>query len=227
MNAVVHIKKRYGFTLIELLVVVAIIAVLIAILLPSLQEARLSAQWLNNGSHLRAIGEAHFFYANDYDDWLPPASMSGQHRSHRMFPWWPLLSGEYVQPVLLGSPLTLSGDQVPSAYYMVVYKHNLRIDYRAGLQPEQFVPIAFESWAWPDVWYTRSAEHRLNHSPEAHGGEAVQQMSATTKLAWQYEWDVPKRYGSGHCVFLDGHVVKAPTESYTQWIYGFMRSREF
>lgn len=55
-----------GFTLIELLVVVAIIALLIAILLPSLARAREQARIAKCGSNLKAYGVAAGTYTNDH-----------------------------------------------------------------------------------------------------------------------------------------------------------------
>lgn len=63
--------RRGGFTLIELLVVVAIIALLISILLPSLQRARAQARDALCASNLHQLALAVTYYAQDNADRLP------------------------------------------------------------------------------------------------------------------------------------------------------------
>ena len=60
-----------AFTLIELLVVVAIIALLMAILLPSLGKAKQLAVTTKCLSNLRQNTMAFNMYANDYNQYLP------------------------------------------------------------------------------------------------------------------------------------------------------------
>jgi len=64
-------RKSPGFTLIELLVVVAIIALLISILLPSLARARELARRTSCSANLKAVAQSSLIYADDNQGWLP------------------------------------------------------------------------------------------------------------------------------------------------------------
>lgn len=60
-----------AFTLIELLVVISIIALLVAILLPALQQARENSRRIACLANLRSLGQGVYIYAADFDGYIP------------------------------------------------------------------------------------------------------------------------------------------------------------
>src|ERR1051325_4660504 len=77
-----YLRSSSAFTLIELLVVVAIIAILAAMLLPALQQAKMNAKRAACISNLRQLGTGILMYAGDNNGLMPPATAPGWWHAH-------------------------------------------------------------------------------------------------------------------------------------------------
>jgi prepilin-type N-terminal cleavage/methylation domain-containing protein len=91
-----HLRRRsadgQGFTLIELLVVVAIIAVLVAILLPAMASARSTAIQLSCAGRMKQMGLAMQMYLNEHQETFAPyrydtATVAGLYWGDLMKPY--------------------------------------------------------------------------------------------------------------------------------------------
>ncbi len=120
-----------GFTLIELLVVIGIIAVVIAMLLPSMNHARAQARMVTCASNLRQIGIALNLYANDNRFVIAHGSNTLNGDTHL---WYHFLDGRSVsKAVYLPAPSSYS------------YSRNINMVFRC---PEMEPPVYYPSSAW-------------------------------------------------------------------------------
>ena len=91
-------KDRHFFTLIELLVVIAIIAILAAMLMPALQQARMRGQSARCLSNLKQQGVAVALYEDANDGYFPIATASGKNG------WLGLINGKYLTLKVIDCP---------------------------------------------------------------------------------------------------------------------------
>ena len=172
---------HHGFTLIELLVVIAIIAILAALLLPSLGRAREMANATACMNNLKQLGLVINSYLDDNNDYyLPPFYPDGTS--------WGQILNSYVE-------LRTINSRRPSIYYCPVaaksksyildtaahtYGENLMIQYRrAGSQPTPSQTFCFMDgryFAPGGVWYTQLYTGADGMPDPTHGGDKVQAL---------------------------------------------------
>jgi prepilin-type N-terminal cleavage/methylation domain-containing protein/prepilin-type processing-associated H-X9-DG protein len=111
-------KRTKGFTLVELLVVIAIIALLLSILMPSLQKARSSAKAIVCRSNDKQIGIAGNMFMNDHSQAIPPNMITSPQGfpQDRQYGYWPHFLAPYLatQLKVFFCPAAAPGDYIGS-----------------------------------------------------------------------------------------------------------------
>jgi prepilin-type N-terminal cleavage/methylation domain-containing protein/prepilin-type processing-associated H-X9-DG protein len=99
-------RAKRAFTLIELLVVVAIIALLVSILVPSVSKARHLAKVALCKGNLHGMETAHWMYMTEHDGWFVKVGLAhGGVHSDEEVAWINTLQEYYGDQLLARSPL--------------------------------------------------------------------------------------------------------------------------
>ena len=164
-------EKRAEFTLIELLVVIAIIAILAAILMPSLTSSRERSRHVSCASNQKSIAAAFQSYADDYNGLLPTSySMNHPNRLRwiptketpdvhnqagarwlchlKYLPGDPSDSQKAKSYKILNCPQYISNSQTTSYFWFTGFKDSTWLSSVNKLPPDR---SKFEVWLFGDV----------------------------------------------------------------------------
>ncbi|MEM9346391.1 MAG: DUF1559 domain-containing protein [Planctomycetota bacterium] len=233
---------RRAFTLIELLVVISIIALLIAVLLPALGQAREAARSIQCKSNQRQLAVATFNFASDYDQYVP--------WNFQSFMWndWLGVGGYDGRSLTLAEGLASGGASSQPADLYFCPSDNIT-------RTTPGVPISYQPGEWLPADETRRPAMVTNnrHDPgdattfitarlEDPASRSLEQVRQTSETIWtidhwtegqvaghinarftrpEFIFSDPDRFFSGHdrranFSFLDGHVEQDAFDRLTE-----------
>jgi len=218
-------RAAAGFTLVELLVVIGIIAVLMSILLPSLNRAREQARQVQCLSNMRQIGNALVMYTQNNKLLMPGGGEPAQKKWDWI--WWdvtggfgdlsesaivPYLANRPVNPAYFRCPsddaenhLSVYGGRYPYkySYTMNAYMSDNSRAYN-NLKVKANFKITMIKKPAQKVLFIDENERTANDGLWVPGADS----DYVDQLADRHEVrkDVKKKVGRGNCAFADGHA---------------------
>ena len=183
--------RNQGFTLIELLVVIAIIAILVALLLPAVQQAREAARRTQCKNNLKQWGLALHNYHDTHNIFPPALHMSGRYNSTAFY------SGNTKVQNTTGWVFLLPFVEQSAAYGLYDFNQT------GSLSNPYSLPLAGITTANPNVAVTSMALPALQCPSHPQGGEIS--SAGITNPADFYSRERARRasYGFNTGVFTD------------------------
>lgn len=188
--------KRARFTLIELLVVIAIIAILAAILLPALQQARRRGQSTGCLNNLKQLYVPWTEYQSENDEWIlnnysTVLKSDGKIGSQRWFEY--LITYNKVAYT------------IGRAYYGATVQANVRtvpilrcpsMSYAYGYNGNYRIVLSYAYNWYLGAWNLSSKNLQLSNN-SYYKKSSQRNASVKDTLLWSEKWKSGKKYGGG------------------------------
>lgn len=200
--------KKTCFTLIELLLVISIIAILSALLLPALRNAREKARQTVCANNLKQIGLGVSFYANDNNSWIVPTY--GMESNGAQSTWIKyMLEQNYIKAGKnsYNSPMVCPAREQSELYYAGEYYSSYAENANCTAYPILIAPSKYFHLHRLGAGY----ENSIMLIMEAD--QKVYTLQTDTMDSWpaRHAWD--HMFGANF-LFIDGHVSYGSRKNY-------------
>lgn len=208
--------RARGFTMVELLVVIAVIGMLLALLLPAVQNARASARKTQCSNNLRQVGLAMLMFCHDNNGRFPQTS----HTSSVPEQAWLYTLAPYTESVdeIRICPDDPQGDErlrrKQTSYVLNAYITN---ETTAGVTNLHRLKATTRTIMLFELADQRPTDVYTDH---VHSFNWFRLSNINNKKVYQEltnEITTKRHLGSAHYLYADGHVATIPDATIQDW----------
>lgn len=210
--------KRFApFTLVEMLVVIAVISILTALLLPSLNLARMKGKEIGCANIKKQLALATLCYADDYEGWMHGSNMESWAA------WYRLSALGYLKPLPPNSAFPLKGgyfgatctanvQPLTAQTTVVTIGYNNGMTYYAAVGQVRFKAASFKHPSDIGLWSCSIGSTLWG------GGSGGWGWDSTTQMGYSHQRKTNVSFLDGHaesCSMLE--LLAKPAWFFTPW----------
>ncbi len=217
-HAAIPAPPRRAFTLVELLVVISVIALLLALLLPALKNAREEGNSIVCQTQMDQLFRGIFFYVDEYEGRLPFMSVNPVYRRTAGLDMWIAQVANQLgnpRPRLFRCPSDMApaknhSVRITNGTWITGGSRRLEVSYRGSCD------LIEKDWSQGrriTTWQRPTEAILMLEGPPGFGPDGCFRFLSHTESAMRAERAQRARHnGTTNYLFLDGHQERLPVD---------------